>query len=266
MPNRIIRESILTSEPVDALNWQEEVFYRRLLSKVDDYGRFDARPSILRTSLFPLRVDRVREADCTRWLAACQAAGLIVLYGSADRPVLEATKTKWLTRTPSKYPAPPLQTLENICPQVQTNARLVVDVGVVVDDVEQDDAPPSAAPPAKGDAKATRLAAHWLPTPEQVAWAKAKRPELDVPEEAEKFRDYWQAQPGVKGRKTDWPATWRNWIRGARLAGTNGFTPAPIARNPVGSSPVITGEEAKRREADALAEMKRQYPEMFDAK
>lgn len=31
--------------------------------------------------------------------------------------------------------------------------------------------------------------------------------------EAAKFRDYWQAQPGAKGRKTDWTATWRNWVR-----------------------------------------------------
>lgn len=30
---------------------------------------------------------------------------------------------------------------------------------------------------------------------------------------AEKFADYWRQQPGVKGRKSDWSATWRNWIR-----------------------------------------------------
>lgn len=33
--------------------------------------------------------------------------------------------------------------------------------------------------------------------------------------ELEKFRDYWSAQPGQKGVKTDWPATWRNWARRA---------------------------------------------------
>lgn len=31
--------------------------------------------------------------------------------------------------------------------------------------------------------------------------------------EAEKFRDFWNAQPGAKGIKLDWDATWRNWIR-----------------------------------------------------
>ena len=32
------------------------------------------------------------------------------------------------------------------------------------------------------------------------------------------FRDYWVAQPGAKGSKTDWLATWRNWVRTHRQA------------------------------------------------
>ncbi len=39
MPNRIIREGILTSEAVNSLSWEAEVFFRRLLSVVDDFGR-----------------------------------------------------------------------------------------------------------------------------------------------------------------------------------------------------------------------------------
>lgn len=34
-------------------------------------------------------------------------------------------------------------------------------------------------------------------------------------EEHAKFVDYWRGAPGAKGRKTDWPATWRNWMRKA---------------------------------------------------
>lgn len=33
--------------------------------------------------------------------------------------------------------------------------------------------------------------------------------------EAARFRDYWIGQPGAKGVKLDWPATWRNWVRSA---------------------------------------------------
>ncbi len=134
MPNRIIRESILTSDRVDSLDSAAEVFYRRLLSKVDDYGRFDARPSILRAALFPLRLDRVREADCSRWIAACEKAGLIVLYSHDDKPYLEVQFTGWPKRTPSKYPSPDgLQTFANICEQMKINVGPNVVVDVVVD-------------------------------------------------------------------------------------------------------------------------------------
>lgn len=33
--------------------------------------------------------------------------------------------------------------------------------------------------------------------------------------EFEKFRDYWRSQPGARGIKSDWSATWRNWCRRA---------------------------------------------------
>ena len=39
------------------------------------------------------------------------------------------------------------------------------------------------------------------------------RPDMTVSVEAEKFRDHFVAQPGQKGRKADWLATWRNWVR-----------------------------------------------------
>ncbi|WP_208541749.1 DUF1376 domain-containing protein [Bartonella capreoli] len=33
--------------------------------------------------------------------------------------------------------------------------------------------------------------------------------------EIAKFRDYWKAKSGQGATKTDWPATWRNWVRKA---------------------------------------------------
>lgn len=44
---------------------------------------------------------------------------------------------------------------------------------------------------------------------------REKCPGVDLKHEHQKFVDYWCAQPGAKGRKVDWPATWRNWIRHA---------------------------------------------------
>lgn len=80
MPNRILRETILESEAVNRLGFAAEVFYRRLMSVVDDFGRFDARPGVLRCRLYPLKVDTVREAEIARWIAECVKAGVIALY------------------------------------------------------------------------------------------------------------------------------------------------------------------------------------------
>lgn len=149
MPSRLIREGIITSDRVDQLDAPAEVFYRRLMSKVDDHGLYDARPSVLRTSLYPLRVDRVREADCSRWIAACEKAGLIALYEVAGKPYLRMLDTRWPARSEPKYPLPTdskgdqSNTTENNCSQLKT--PVVLDV-VVVEDVVEDDRARKRAP------------------------------------------------------------------------------------------------------------------------
>ena len=60
----------------------------------------------------------------------------------------------------------------------------------------------------------TRLASDWTPSPAEIAFAEAigLSPET-IALQADRFRDYWTAQPGLKAKKTDWLATWRNWLR-----------------------------------------------------
>lgn len=131
MPVRLLREGILTSDRVEQLDPPAEVFYRRLMSKVDDHGLYDARPSILRASLYPLRIDRVREADCSRWIAACEKAGLIALYQHDGRPYLQMLDTRWTARSEPKFPLPSA----NSCKQPLATATLDV---FVVEDVDEE--------------------------------------------------------------------------------------------------------------------------------
>jgi hypothetical protein len=120
MPNRILRESILTSDRVNQLDAGEERFYRRLMSVVDDYGRFDARPGVLRAACFPLLLDKVREADCSRWMAACQKAGLIVLYEIESKPYVQLLNLGEPRAKRSKYPCPPGSA--DTCAQMRADA------------------------------------------------------------------------------------------------------------------------------------------------
>nr|DAV36452.1 MAG TPA: Primosomal protein 1, DNA binding, REPLICATION-DNA complex.96A [Caudoviricetes sp.] len=53
----------------------------------------------------------------------------------------------------------------------------------------------------------------WQPDQAIADWTRTNAPAAANLLEVERFRDYWTAQPGAKGRKTDWAATWRNWAR-----------------------------------------------------
>jgi hypothetical protein len=72
------------------------------------------------------------------------------------------------------------------------------------------------------DARAARLPDDWEPDSDDVEFCLAERPDLDVTSVADQFRDYWIAQPGAKGRKLDWRATWRNWVRNQKRGYQNG--------------------------------------------
>lgn len=74
-------------------------------------------------------------------------------------------------------------------------------------------------------ARGARFTLTVLP-PEWEEWARGEG--FGSPQrEFEVFGDYWRAQPGEKGVKTDWQAMWRNWIRRAKEDGRGGEVEAP---------------------------------------
>jgi uncharacterized protein YdaU (DUF1376 family) len=81
--------------------------------------------------------------------------------------------------------------------------------------------------PIKVNKKGSRLSQDWFLTKSMGEWASQERPDIDVRQVAEQFKDYWIAQPGQKGVKLDWDATWRNWVRNTKAQKTN---PADIVR------------------------------------
>lgn len=87
------------------------------------------------------------------------------------------------------------------------------------------------APSAKSPA-GTSLPRDWVLPAQWASWAISERPDLDPERVAEEFRDYWIARPGKDGRKSDWLATWRNWVRGQRapVRGRASFAAAPVVR------------------------------------
>ena len=115
MPNRIIKESICTSENIDALSAFEETFFIRLIVNCDDYGRMDARPKLLASKLYPLR--DIKPYQMENCLATLHEKGLITLYTVGDHEYLQMKtweKHQQIRAHKSKYPSPD----EGICKQM----------------------------------------------------------------------------------------------------------------------------------------------------
>lgn len=75
--------------------------------------------------------------------------------------------------------------------------------------------------------RASRLPKPFELPDEWRTFCRTDRPDLDPDRTAAKFADFWHGKPGAGGRKLDWFATWRNWVREERFAaGARPFQPA----------------------------------------
>jgi hypothetical protein len=205
MPNRILRDGILTSEAVDSLSNQAELFYRRLLSVIDDYGRYFAKPSLLRAACYPLRIDgprKVDDLDIVKFMAeVCNTKPepLVVAYEVGGKQYLQVQNFKQQVRTNAKFPPPPALAIttptSDITRADSEHLGGGEGGGVVVFEGEGDRGckhpPPSACPhqeiiklysqhlpmgrqvrPPWNGSRATALAARWkeLPERQRIEW------------------------------------------------------------------------------------------------
>lgn len=136
MPNRIIKESIRTSDSINRLKPIEEILFYRLIVSCDDYGRFDGRPAIIKGTCFPLKDITVK--DIEKALFNLSTVGMIIRYEVDGKPYLQLTnweKNQTIRAKKSKYPEPnecnvkaidsELQTHENNCMQMQADVSVI---------------------------------------------------------------------------------------------------------------------------------------------
>lgn len=125
MGNRILKESICTSDEIDKLTPFEETFFCRLIVNCDDYGVMDARPAILKARLYPLKsVKEVSEKLIVDTRDKLCSAGLIKVYYDGDHPYLQMltwADHQRLRNSKRKYPLP--EDCEN-SPQVAADCGL----------------------------------------------------------------------------------------------------------------------------------------------
>lgn len=173
MPNRILRDWT-DSEPIDSLTWEEEVFFTRLIMKVDDFGRFSANPKLLNSLLFPLK-SNISNAKITGILSSLISKGLILAYENKGKLFLELVKFGNTPRAKtSKFPAPCVHLHANDF-ILRANAPVTVTVTETKTETE------STSPDGEAFAR------FWNEYPNKVgkqgaikAWNKAKPPIHDV--------------------------------------------------------------------------------------
>ena len=108
MPNRIIKESICTSEDIAGLSMGAEILFYHLIVKVDDFGVYFGNEQIIKNTCFPLKSSEIKVKQVESWLNELVKAGLLFAYVAEDGKKY-VQFTKWakhqqIRAKKSKYP------------------------------------------------------------------------------------------------------------------------------------------------------------------
>jgi len=131
---------------------------------------------------------------------------------------------------------------------------------------EVNNLPPHPEPqPAKAGsplARGARLPDDFSLPDDWRAWATAERKwdRSAIEAEAASFADFWHAKPGKDGRKLDWLATWRNWVRNSRRPNGNSNGSRPMNADEIRSS-IRYAED--HDDPDRAADLKRQLADLL---
>ena len=117
MPARVIRGEINSSRSLSHVSLLADLTFRALIVAVDDYGRADGRPAMLRATLYPTR-DEVTDEQLDGWLCELEREGCVRRYE------VDGERYVWLTgwekhrgsgrrALRSRFPAPPKDARES---------------------------------------------------------------------------------------------------------------------------------------------------------
>lgn len=211
MPNRIIKESICTSEDVAKLSMGAEILFYHLMVKVDDFGVYFGNEQIIKNTCFPLKSSEIKLKQVESWLNELIKAGLIFAYVAEDGKkyiqFVKWAKHQQIRAKKSKYPL-----FDSTCNQL------------IADD-SNSCRNPIQSNPIEIQSKSAQSAnsggfdAFWTAYPKKKskgqalsAWKKLK-PDSSLQAlilkaiEAQKRSPDWQKD---KGKYIPYPATWLN--------------------------------------------------------
>lgn len=195
---RTIKPEFWSDDSITECSLSARLLFIGMWNFADDAGNLDRSAKQIKARVFPN--DKV---DCEALIQDLLAHGLLIEYSVSDRKYLHIPgfAEHQVINRPSKPTVPSysdsLKTQGTLSePSVSTHSGRKGREG-------------------KGDAGALRASRRAPPdfVPD-AEYALAQIPDLDVPREAQKFKDYEFKTP-----RSDWPAVWRTWIAKAREDG-----------------------------------------------
>jgi len=225
MPNRIIKESICTSEKISSLSDFEFRLWIGLIVSVDDYGRGDARPAVIKGRVFPFR-DRITFKEIDVALHSLAAKGCVSLYTVDGKPYFwfpTWDKHQRIRTKSSKYPSPQIAADCGNSPQIAADCgnspQIAADCGLNQNpnqNIELESERESSLSGAKEKSADKPRLVRFEPPSEALAIAYFTQ-QGSTAQEASSFWDYYQSKGWKVGKATmrDWKAAARNWIRRA---------------------------------------------------
>ena len=212
MPNRVIRDSILTSRQVGQLDWFQQALLVRLILSCDDYGRYFAAPDIIRNRFFCI-YPGVTQDQVTEGMERLEELGFIITYRVEGE--LYCAFPQWskyqVCRTRREiYPAPPPeapgQELKNFAPEFHEAKRNSIETAPETKSAPNPIQSESESNPKEG----VRAARFTPPTVDEVRdYCRERGNAVD----AERFVDFYAAKGWMvgKNRMKDWKAAVRTW-------------------------------------------------------
>lgn len=226
---RSVHAGLFTDEEFMSRSPHARLLWIGLWTEADDQGVFEWKPLTIKARLLP--ADNV---DISDLLAELAAADFIKIYEMGGRQYGAVRNFRRFQRP--KYP--------NAVHPIPDDLRKYVglDASAAVNGADKGRVVPKHSPNAGGKppqmedgegdvvgeerveapAKGTRFSIDVLPD-DWRAFCEQERPDLKPQSVFLVFSDYWRAKPGKDGRKADWQATWRNWVRKEKAP--NGKTP-----------------------------------------
>jgi hypothetical protein len=227
---RNIKPGFFTNDILAEIDPLGRILFAGLWTIADREGRLENRPNKIKIQTLPYD-----ECDIPNLLNELQKRNFILLYTVENNNYIQILEFKKhqnphvnegssTIQAPNKHSTSTVQSTSLNGTTRADSLLPITDSGFPSTDLS----PPSAKTKKNG----TALPENWVLPKSWGDWALAKRPDLGINgirEQADSFKDHWLANANQRnGKKADWVATWRNWIRRCAVIKTNSVQDARL--------------------------------------